>query len=272
MQKHSCSEIYEPLQSNKDKEQFMQNPSSDSHTALITGVSRPLGLGFAVARQLAERNYHVILAARDESRAEELVDELRRSGLKAASLRLDLADRSSIYAAAGRLTGMIDRLDVLVNNASSMPDFSSRSALNIDADALHSAFEVDVFGPWLLIQALLPLLHQAPAARIVNVSSSAAQQIGLRDPGPLYSPAHSLAKYTLNALTSTLATALADTPILVNAVDPGSIASHPERGDDENDRSPAEAAKGVVWAATLDADGPTGGFFLDGEHVASASR
>jgi len=250
----------------------MQNPSSDSHTALITGVSRPLGLGFAVARQLAERNYHVILAARDESRAEALADELRRSGLKAASLRLDLANRSSIAAAANRLTELVDHLDVLVNNASSMPDFSSRSALHIDADALHSAFEVDVFGPWLLIQALLPLLHQAPAARIVNVSSSAAQQIGLRDPGPLYSPAHSLAKYTLNALTSTLATAFAGTPILINAVDPGSIASHPERGDDDNDRSPADAAKGVVWAATLGVDGPTGGFFFDGEAVACASR
>jgi NAD(P)-dependent dehydrogenase (short-subunit alcohol dehydrogenase family) len=251
---------------------FPSDSRTDSRTALITGVSRPLGLGFAVARQLAERNYHVILAARDESRAQELVDELRRSGLKAVSLCLDLVDQSSIYAAASRLTGMVSHLDVLVNNASSMPDFRSRSALSIDPDALHSAFEVDVFGPWLLIQALLPLLHQAPAARIVNVSSSAARQIQLRDPGPLYSPAHSLAKYTLNALTSTLATALASTPILVNAVDPGSIASHPERGHDENDRSPAEAAKGVVWAATLDSDGPTGGFFLDGEHVASASR
>jgi NAD(P)-dependent dehydrogenase (short-subunit alcohol dehydrogenase family) len=111
---------------------------------------------------------------------------------------------------------------------------------------------------------LLPLLRQSPAARIVNVTSAAAWQIGNREPGPLFVPAFSLAKYTLNALTVTLATALADTPILINAVDPGSVASHPERGDDDEDRSPADAAKGVVWAATLGADGPSGGFFLDG--------
>jgi len=238
-----------------------------SHTALITGVSRPLGLGFAVARQLAELKYHVILAARDEAQAEGLAEQLRAAGLSASALRLDLADPSSIRNAADRLAGTIDRLDVLVNNASPMPDFQTRSALDVDLVALHTLFEVDVFGCWALIQALLPLLERSAAARIVNVTSAAAKQIGNRDPGPLYSPAHSLAKYTLNALTATLATALANTPILVNAVDPGPVASHPERGDDKDDRSPAEAAKGVVWAATLGADGPTGGLFHDGNAV-----
>lgn len=250
----------------------MQNLSPVSHTALITGVSRSLGLGFAVARQLAEKNYHVILAARSEDQAERLAAELREAGHQATSLRLDLADRSSIHEAAGRLSRTIDRLDVLVNNASAMPDFGTPSALDVDLDELHLAFEVGVFGCWGLIQALLPLLRQAPAARIVNVTSAAAQQIGNHDYGPIFSPAYSLAKHTLNALTGTLATALADTLILVNAVDPGSVATHPERGDDTDDRPPAEAAKGIVWAATLNADGPTGGVFYDGKPMAAASR
>lgn len=102
------------------------------------------------------------------------------------------------------------------------------------------------------------------------MSSAAAQQIHDPQRGPLFSPAYSLAKFTQNALTATLAAALADTNIKVNAVDPGSVATHPERGDDETDRTPAEAAKGVVWAATLGADGPTGGFFRDGQPVAQA--
>lgn len=236
-------------------------------TALITGVSRPLGLGFAVARQLAELDYHVFLTARDLHQAEELAAELRRANHTATALRLDLADRSSILAAADHLTQTCDHLDVLVNNASHMPDFRTRSALDIDLDALHSAFEVNVFGCWGLIQALLPLLRRAPAARIVNVSSVAAQQIGKLGTDILFSPAHSLAKYTLNALTTTLAAALANTPILVNAVDPGRVASHPERGVDDDDRSPAEAAKGVIWAATLNVGGPTGGLFIDGKPV-----
>lgn len=249
----------------------MQNPSTLSHTALITGASRPLGLGFAVARQLAERNYNVVLAARDLAQADRLAAELCEVGLQASALRLDLADRSSIREAADRLAGMIGHLDVLVNNASAMPDFQTRSALDVDIDALHSLFEVNLFGCWALTQALLPLLRRAPAARIVNVTSAAAEQVGKREAGPMFSPAYSLAKHSLNALTIVLAAALADTPILVNAVDPGSVASHPERGDDANDRSPAEAAKGVVWAATLAPDGPTGGVFHDGEPVAAAS-
>lgn len=243
----------------------MTNPSSNSPTALITGVSRSLGLGFAVARQLAEKNHQVILAARNESSAEELADELRREGHNAMALKLDLSDASSIQEAARHLARTITHLDVMVNNASSMPDFDIDSVLDVNMEALHTAFEVDVFGCWNLIQVLLPLLRNAPAARIVNVTSIAAQQFASPKNGQVFSPAHSLAKFTLNALTFNLARALADTPILVNAVDPGSVATHPERGDDNDDRSPAEAAKGVVWAAMLGAEGLTGGLFHDGQ-------
>jgi len=242
-----------------------------SKTALITGVSRPLGLGLAVARQLAQQGHHVILTARDASQAEPFASELRDAGLSASAMRLDLTDHSSIDQLADHLSHTIKHLDVLVNNASAMPDFQTRSALEVDLDALETMFAVSVFGCWGLIQALLPLLRRAPAARIVNITSAAAQQIGKRDQGSLFSPAYSLAKHTLNALTATLATALADTPILINAVDPGSVATHPERGDDEDDRSPAEAAKDVVRAATLGPNGPTGCILADGKSVSLLS-
>jgi NAD(P)-dependent dehydrogenase (short-subunit alcohol dehydrogenase family) len=245
----------------------MQQPSSPFPIALITGASRRLGLGYAVARQLAEQGYHVLLTARNVGQAQELAADIRRQNFAADALALDLADRSSIRSLTDRLGRDIDRLDVLVNNASAMPDFQVRSPLVADMDALRSIFAVNVFGTWELTQALLPLLRQAPAARIVNVSSAAAMQIAEAPRRPIFSPAYSLAKYTLNALTTTLAAALADTPILVNAVDPGSVATHPERADDDDDRSPDEAAKGVVWAATLGPDGPTGGLFHDGQLV-----
>lgn len=233
-------------------------------TALITGTSRRLGLGFAVARQLAEQGYRVFLTARNASQAEALVAELREAGLHVDALRLDVTDPASILELVTDLGERIDHLDVLINNASVMPDFERQSALNVDTTALRPIFDVSVFGCWGVTQALLPLLRRAPAARIVNVSSAAVHQIDSRDPAPVFAPAYSLAKYTLNVLTRTLATALADTSILINAVDPGSVATHPERGDDADDRPPAEAAKGVVWAATLDDGGPSGGFFHDG--------
>jgi NAD(P)-dependent dehydrogenase (short-subunit alcohol dehydrogenase family) len=236
-------------------------------TALITGTSRPVGLGFAVARQLAELDYHIILTARDVSRAEPLAGQLRPYGHAATALRLDLTDQASMDEAAGYLTRTFGHLDALINNASDVPDFKTLSALDADMDAVRSAMETDVIGPWALTQSMLPLLTAAPAARIVNLSSLSALQIatGLDLGASLRAPAHSIAKHMLNALTTVLAHALEDTPILVNAVDPGDTATHPERGDDDSDRPAAESAHGVVWAATLGADGPTGGLIRDGQ-------
>ncbi len=114
-------------------------------------------------------------------------------------------------------------------NASDMPDFRTLSALDADMDAVRPALEVDVIGPWALVQSMLPLLTAAPAARIVTVSSLSALQIatGLDLGASLRAPAYSMAKYMLNALTSVLARAFADTPVLVNAVGPGDTATHP---------------------------------------------
>jgi NAD(P)-dependent dehydrogenase (short-subunit alcohol dehydrogenase family) len=236
-------------------------------TALITGTSRPAGLGFAVARRLAELDFHVILTARDRAAAERLAEQLRQEGHVATALRLDLSDRSSMDEAAQYLMRTFGHLDALINNASVMPDFQTLSALDADMDAMRSAMEVSVIGPWALTQALLPLLTAAPAARIVNVTSLSAQQIatGLDLGAPMRAPAYSMAKYMLNALTGVLARALADTPILVNAVDPGNTATHPERGDDDSDRPTAESARDIVRVATLPADGPTGDLFSDGQ-------
>jgi NAD(P)-dependent dehydrogenase (short-subunit alcohol dehydrogenase family) len=240
-----------------------------TRTALITGASRPLGLGFAVARQLAERDYHVILTARNADQAEQLATRLRQDNLRATALRLDLTDRAGMDDAATELARSFGHLDVLINNASAFPDADVLSALDADLDVVRAAFEVDVIGPWGLIQAMLPLLRKSPAARIVNVSSIAALQItaGLDLAASLRAPGHSFAKYLLTVLTTKLADELRDTPILVNAVDPGETASHPERGDEGNARPAADSALGVVWAATLDDDGPSGGFFRDGHLV-----
>ncbi|MEU0251020.1 SDR family NAD(P)-dependent oxidoreductase [Streptomyces sp. NPDC006184] len=239
-------------------------------TALITGTSREAGLGFAVARRLAELDHHVVLTARDLAAVEPLAEQLRRDGYTATALRLDLADRATIDASAEHLARTVGHLDVLVNNATAMPDFGILSALDADMDQVRTAMEVSVIGTWALTQALLPLLTAAPAARIVNVSSLSAQQIatGLDLGAPLRSPAYSMAKYMLNALTAVLGRALADTPVLVNAVDPGNTATHPELGDDESDRPAAESALDIVWAATLGPDGPTGGLFRDRQPVA----
>ncbi|WP_134664962.1 MULTISPECIES: SDR family NAD(P)-dependent oxidoreductase [unclassified Amycolatopsis] len=238
-----------------------------SKTALITGTSRAAGLGFAIARLLAEQDYHVVLTARDLARAESLAAQLPN----ATALRLDLADLATMTAAADWVAETFGYLDVLINNASDVVDFATLSALDVDLPAVRSALNIDVLGPWQLTQLLLPSLKAAPAARIVNVSSVSALQIstGLDLGASLRAPAHSFAKHALNTLTGVLASALRGTPILVNAVDPGETATHPERGDEDTARPASESARGVVWAATLPAGAPTGGLFRDRELVLS---
>jgi len=246
------------------------NAMSRTMVALVTGCSRSIGLGVATARLLAEQGYYVIVTARNGAQAEEQAAILRSEGLSAKGLRLDLADTNDFARIAEHLRAKHGHLDVLVNNASTMPDRDSRSALDVDIHDVRNALDVDVVGTWALVKAMRSLLEAAPAARVVNISSAAYQQIelGADFPQQVRSPAHSFAKHTLNVLTATLASAFRGTGVLVNAIDPGRVATHPEFGVDDDDRPASESAMWVVWAATLPTGGPTGGVFLDGERVA----
>jgi NAD(P)-dependent dehydrogenase (short-subunit alcohol dehydrogenase family) len=174
------------------------------------------------------------VTARDLDKAERLAEALRGEDLAASALRLALADTRSIADCAasvdrtfGRLDALVNNAGVvnnagLVNNAGVMPDFTTPSVLAADMDQVRGLFTVDVFGLWALTQACLPLLERAPAARVVNVSSVAALRIaaGVEHGDGVRFPGYALANYTMNALTATLAGALRDSGILVNAVCP----------------------------------------------------
>nr|BFE57920.1 SDR family NAD(P)-dependent oxidoreductase [Dactylosporangium thailandense] len=237
--------------------------------ALVTGASRPHGLGMAVARELAANGFHAVLAGRDLGQTRLRAEELSAEGLTATAVHIDLSDPATIAGAAAHLDAEFGRLDALVHNASLMPDWETSSLLEADAGRVRAAFEVCVFGPWSLTQACLPLLLAAPAARIVQVSSGAAMQVraGAAMPRPVGAPGYSMAKFTADALTASLAVELRDAGILVNAVDPGRFASHPELGDDNDGRPTAESARWVAWAAMLPEGGPTGMLLEDGEPV-----
>ena len=113
-----------------------------------------------------------------------------------------------------------------------------------------------LYGPWRLAQAFAPLLRQSAHPRIVNVSSGAGALNSLGK-GP---PAYAVSKAGLNALTRMLAAELQDDGVLVNAVCPGWVAT--EMGG-AGGRPISEGAAGIVWAALLADDGPSGGFFRD---------
>jgi NAD(P)-dependent dehydrogenase (short-subunit alcohol dehydrogenase family) len=229
---------------------------SSEQVALVTGANR--GIGLEVTRQLARLGFNVILGSRDARKGEEAARRLVESGLKVIAGQLDVIDQTSIDALKLRVEEQFGKLDVLVNNAAILYDTWQRAA-NADLDVVRAALETNTFGAWRMSQALTRLLIGSGHGRIVNVSSESGSLASMGGG----TPAYSVSKAALNALTRMLADELRSSGVLVNSVCPGWVAT--EMGGPGAPRSVEEGAAGIVWAATLPDDGPTGGFFRDGQ-------
>ena len=232
--------------------------------ALVTGASR--GIGEQVARQLADAGHRVLVTARDLKSAAVVVDSLPGQGHR--PLRLDVTDAADVDRAAAEVANTEGRLDVLINNAAAFVDWNE-AASSADLDAARAVMETNLFGPWHLMQAFLPLLRQSPHPRLVNVASGAGshgdEQFGLTRRGGK-AASYGISKAALLALTSTLAAELDGSNVLVNAVCPGLTATWPG-AEAMGARPLPDGAASVVWAATLPDDGPHGGFFRNGHPV-----
>jgi NAD(P)-dependent dehydrogenase (short-subunit alcohol dehydrogenase family) len=233
--------------------------------ALVTGAGRSEGIGFAVCRQLAEQGMTVLLTAREQARAAAVAQPLIDAGLDMRPYALDVTDQASAEQLATALAQEFGRLDVLVNNAAAVADWAE-TASGADLDAARATLDANLFGPWRVTQALLPLLRKSESGRIVNVSSGSGshgdQQFGLTT-GNGAMASYGVSKAALNALTAKFAAELAGTGVLVNAACPGLTATAPGM-EAMGARPVAEGAASVVWAALLPDDGPSGGFFRDG--------
>lgn len=236
--------------------------------ALVTGVSREMGLGFETARQLAALGHHVLIAARDLDSARLLAAKITAEGYNADAFPLDVTDSDSVARLAEIVLEQFGRLDVLVNNAGAYFD-ANGMILNTDISFAQDALNTNLLGAWRMVKAFVPLLRKSENARIVNVSSGAGS---FSDPvfglshHPQNVPVYGITKLALNGLTVKLARELEADSILVNAVCPGFVATYPGTAE-WGARPVSEGAKGIVWAATLPDNGPSGGFFRDGEQL-----
>jgi NAD(P)-dependent dehydrogenase (short-subunit alcohol dehydrogenase family) len=222
--------------------------------AVVTGANR--GIGHEVVRQLAADGYLAVLGSRDQGKGERAAAEIGVDGVVAR--QLDVSDDDSVREAARWIEESLGRADVLVNNAAILYDTSNR-ATDVSLDVIREALETNLFGAWRMAQALLPMLLRSPHPRIVNVSSGGGS-LSTMGGG---TPAYSVSKASLNALTRLLAGELRER-VLVNSVCPGWVAT--DMGG-PGGRPLDQGAAGVVWAATLPDDGPSGGFFRDGREV-----
>jgi NAD(P)-dependent dehydrogenase (short-subunit alcohol dehydrogenase family) len=212
--------------------------------ALVSGASR--GIGAEIARQLAAEHGLLVLAgARDPGEVAE------QEGV--VPVALDVTDQASVDDLRERIEADPGRLDVLVNNAGVGGSYRD-SAAEIELDEVRDTLETNLFGPWRLVQALLPLMRPGDDPRIVNVSSGAGQ---LDDMQGGY-PGYRVSKVGLNALTRILA---AEEPrIRTNSLCPGWVRT--DMGGPGAPRSVAEGADTAVWLATDPGVG-NGGFYRD---------
>lgn len=231
-----------------------------SRTALVTGANK--GIGREVARRLAVSGFKVWLGARDAERGAAAAQALRAEGLDVDWLAIDVTREESAARAAETVRAAGTCLDVLVNNAGIAIRYDLPPSQQHVAD-ISDTYDVNVFGPVRVTQAFLPLLLAAPAACVVMVSSYAASLGRALDPDSasysLNMMGYGSSKTALNAITVAFAKELAPQGIKVNAAAPGYTAT--DLNNHKGHRTVQQAAEIILRLATLDADGPTAGYF-----------
>lgn len=235
--------------------------------ALVTGANK--GIGHQIAKDLAGLGYTVLIGSRGLSNGEVAAKEI---GNEAHALQLDVTDQSSIDAAAARIRADFVRLDILVNNAGvshagkageGFPKDAMATNLLTDApmENIRRVWEVNVFGVIAVTHAMLSLLREAPAARIVNMGSTGASlawNSGPNNPHRAMFGNYSTSKSAAYAISLAFAFALEGEGIKVNTACPGHTAT--ALNNFSGARSVEDGAREAVRLATLDENGPTGTF------------
>ncbi|MFT5483791.1 MAG: NAD(P)-dependent dehydrogenase (short-subunit alcohol dehydrogenase family) [Halieaceae bacterium] len=235
--------------------------------AVVTGASS--GIGLEIAKALASMGWRIIAAGRNPARCASAETEIRSSAtvVDVTMLQADLALMGAATALAEQITGLTDRIDILINNAGGMT-----SDLTITADGLESCFAGNHLGPFLLTNRLLPLLRRTAAelpagsVRIINTSSDGSEMIPRLNFADLqnlesFSPgaAYCSAKLANVMFARGLAQRLADDGILAFSVHPGTVASNFVSHVPDSTRqyietlesiTPAEGANTLIWLAT----------------------
>ncbi len=179
--------------------------------ALVTGASR--GIGYFMAKQLAAAGAHVIAVARTVGGLEELDDEIKAAGGQATLVPLDLTDMAGIDRLGGAIHDRWGQLDILVANAAILGVISPIG--HIEAKVFEKVIAVNVTATWRLIRSVDPLLRLSEAGRAIIISSAAAHNARA-----FWAP-YAASKAAVEALTRSWADETKNSPLRVNAVDPG---------------------------------------------------
>lgn len=208
-------------------------PDLKGKVALVTGAGRRAGIGFAVARRLAQDGADVVLAdlaavppgdgggppvgAEDRAMAALAAELADAFGVRAFFRPVDVGDAEAVARLAAEVKELFGRIDILCNNAGTVRGVPNAIHTYPEADWL-ATIDVNLHGVFRVSKAFVPLMLGRPAA-IVNIASRAAKV------PPLFNGAYAVAKAGVVMLTKVMAKELAGAGIRVNAVCPGVIAT-----------------------------------------------
>jgi NAD(P)-dependent dehydrogenase (short-subunit alcohol dehydrogenase family) len=185
----------------------------EGKAAVVTGGGRGIGRGIAV--QLAKAGAHVTVADIDIKIASETAKTLTEHNSKATHCALDVTDENSVASMVQLTLDTFGRLDILVNNAGIM--YRTRF-LDIPEREWEDVIKVNLTGPFICTQAVVPLMKDRGFGRIVNISSSAGRSVST-----LGGAHYTASKAGLLGLTRAVAKEVAPFGITVNAICPGLI-------------------------------------------------
>src|SRR5690606_241102 len=179
--------------------------------AVVTGASR--GIGYHLAKELAGAGAHVIAVARTVGGLEELADEIRAAGGSATLVPLDLADMAGIDRLGGAIHERWGKLDVLVANAGILGVLAPIG--HVEAKVFERVMTLNVTATWRLTRSVDPLLHRSDAGRAIIMSSGAAHS------ARAFWGVYAASKAAVEVLARSWAEESKNTPLRVNAVNPG---------------------------------------------------
>jgi gluconate 5-dehydrogenase len=190
---------------------MMKSPFAlDGKIALVTGGGS--GLGFAIARGLADAGARVAINGRNRQKLTEAAELLANDGINVRTVPFDVTDESAVVASVAAIQRDLGPVDILVNNAA----VNQRQALDaFSLDQWRALQGANVDGPFLLTRALLPAMKARRSGKIVNICSIAS------DLGRPNIVAYATSKGALKMLTRALAVELAPFNVQVNGIAPG---------------------------------------------------
>ena len=204
-------------------------PDLKGKTALVTGAGKKAGIGYAIAKKMAENGVNVVIADIVKNNADnqapvsgnheemmDLADDLsRRFGTKATFIAVDVTSTSSIRQLAEKIQSRFEGVQILCNNAGTVLGVPS-TIHTYDSDAWHKTLDVNLNGVFEVSKAIVPLMMKSGGS-VINIASRAAKV------PPLFNGAYAVAKAGVVMLTKVMARELAGNGIRVNAVCPGVI-------------------------------------------------